>query len=173
LERFCKIDAEGGRLTTNGWNRNTAFFVRPTAPPKHRTMLVVEAPGKVWTEKQSADKGMLHVSIEVLGRLDFDGSLSRAIAPGLNAPVLIDEVYELVFSDRHWELREGTVQEVKGLPEWRIESSITEPRVSLAAAVQYLRELKGRAQNTATRRRIEKTIITLTSDNRHVTCSAC
>jgi hypothetical protein len=41
VEQFVKMDVEGARLTSQGWQEADALFVRPSEPPQPKVLLVI------------------------------------------------------------------------------------------------------------------------------------
>jgi hypothetical protein len=72
-------------------------------------------------------------------------------------------VYDLVLTDTHWELeRPGeSLKEMKGTPQWRIETFEIQPWVTIEAAIRYLTRLRDESSSPTIRRNAEKSIAAL------------
>jgi hypothetical protein len=70
--------------------------------------------------------------------------------------------YDLVLTATHWEFGpnlEGP-REVKGPPEWRIETFEIEPWVTIEAAIRYLTRLRDESSSGITKRNADESIAT-------------
>jgi len=162
LELYRKVDSAGGRLTPSGWREAADFFVRPSLPPQDMAMTVMTGE-RVTGVKVTDNRAELWILFSGEGRIDSRGRFTRTIAPGLNGPAAIEQQYFLILTETHWELgasREAPRQ-VKGPLEWRIETFESEPRITVEAAIHYLRELRDSATDPQVKRNADHSIATL------------
>jgi hypothetical protein len=142
LEAYRKMDAQGERLTPRGWNIGSTFFAGPVPSTWSATLAVtsgetVEDPNPWFKEK---DKAEIFVVCKAIGQVDSLGRFTPMVdpplidpsgrpskpppAPRVNGPAPVSRQYILALTDTHWERgpQGQGLQEVKGPPEWRIET---------------------------------------------------
>lgn len=176
LEAYRKMDAEGERLTPAGWYRASIYFVRPDRPPGQVVMYVTD--GERVTDLNPWIRGNNRVEVSAvcsaIGQIDSSGRFTPVVAPGLTdppgpgdaqirGPAPLVRPYALVLTDTHWEFGpklEGP-REVKGSPEWRIETFEPEPWVTVAAAIRYLTRLHDESSSETIKGNADKSIATL------------
>jgi hypothetical protein len=181
VRSYRKMDARGERLTTGGWYRAFRFFVKPEPVPEHRFIAVMDGEADPYIGSQGNDKAEIRVPCSAVGQIDFLGRFTFLVAPSLidldrhlgqpgtpqmrmhgpHAP--LNRIYDLVLTSTHWELGPGTegLREVKGTPEWRIETFEREPWVTLDVAIEYLTEMRDRSKSLVIKRNAEKSILML------------
>jgi hypothetical protein len=169
------MDQNGERLTAAGWYRASRFFVRPERPPKQIVMHVTEGDritGQV--PLKGGNRTEVELICSAVGQIDSLGRFTSLVLPGLadpprpgnqplRGPVPLGRPYDLVLTDTHWEFGpklEGP-REVKGPPEWRIETFEIEPWVTVDAAIRYLTHLRNESSSETVRRNAEKSITAL------------
>jgi hypothetical protein len=84
-------------------------------------------------------------------------------APGISGPAPLGRPYDLVLTDTHWEFGpqgEG-LREVKGSPEWRIETFEFEPWVTVEVAIRYLTRLRDESSSGMMKSNADKSIAIL------------
>jgi hypothetical protein len=182
LEAYRKMDREGGRLTTSGWYRASKFFVKPGRAPQHYVLEVMggEAVGDGFPRpKGASNRVRIDMSVDARGQIDSSGRFTSTLDPSLidasghlltqpshprlSGPLPLAEIYDLVLTDNYWEFGangEGP-KEVKGPPEWRIETFAFEPRVTIEAAIRYLTKLRDESSSEVIRKNADKSIATL------------
>lgn len=184
LEAFLKMDADGGRLTVEGWYRASPYFVKPGPAPQEHVMEVIEAERVTGSDpwfKGGPNRLALGVICKALGQVDSSGRFISVTFPMLNAsaehdysgpvkgypqihgPHFPGRSYVLVLSDTHWEFgpERKDLLEVKGQPEWRIENFEWEPWVTTEAAIRYLTRLRDESSSEIIKRNAAQSIATL------------
>ena len=176
LEAYRRMDAEGERLTPGGWYRASKYFVKPERPPLHIVMYIMDGerftdPSRRFKENSKADDQLI---CSAIGQIDSLGRFTSLLSPGLaypprpgdqqsRGPAPIVRPYDLVLTATHWEFGpnlEGP-REVKGPPEWRIETFEIEPWVTIEAAIRYLTRLRDESSSGITKRNADESIATL------------
>lgn len=181
LEAYRKLDAEGGRLSAGGWYKASEFFVKPARPPQQYVLLVVRGE-RMWDRPMSVggeDRVRIDVDCDALGQIDSLGRFTSLVGPSLidpsgrpvlrpkppfvRGPASLAMVYYLVLSDTYWEfgLNQEGPREVKGPPEWRIETFGYEPTVTIETAIRYLTKLLEESNSEVTRKNANKSIAML------------
>ena len=162
LELYRKVDSRGGRLSPSGWREAAGFFVKPSLPPQDMVMTVMTGE-RVTGVKVMDNRAELWVLFSGEGRIDASGRFTRVITPGLNGPAAVEQQYFLILTDTHWELGAAgeAPTQVKGPLEWRIETFESEPRITVEAAIHYLRELRDSTKDPKVRKNANHSIATL------------
>ena len=171
VELFRKMDSHGERLTTEGWLKVAALFVRPDPLPRERTFTVVTGEivgqevitgnhAEVWTE--CTEWG----TIDPMARFSrVIGSAAPINGPGepMEGPMMMRQPYKLVFTDSYWELTRdgGSLKEVKGNAAWRIESFDPGRHVAMETAIRYLTTLSNKSSDPVTRKNAARSIAAL------------
>jgi hypothetical protein len=153
------MDMDGERLTVSGWYAAGRFFVTPGRPPQRHVLAVIEGESVTDSDssfKEGSKRVQLSVACSELGQIDSSGRFTTLVAPSLigtsgrpsvspgapqiHGPAALVRIYDLVLTDTHSEFgpRREDLREVRGTPEWRIETFELEPVVSVKAAIQYL-----------------------------------
>lgn len=182
LEAYRKMDEGGGRLTADGWYRASRFFVKPGWAPHHYVLLVIG--GERVEQGSSRPEGAsnrvrIDVEVDARGQIDSFGRFTSVLDPSLidptghpvmqsiharlRGPLPIAQVYYLVQTDTYWEFgpnRKG-LRQVKGPPEWRIETFAFEPMVTIGTAIRYLTKLHNESSSEVMRKNAEKSIAVL------------
>jgi hypothetical protein len=179
LEAYRKMDAEGERLTVDGWYRASRFFVKPSRPPQQYVLALTN--GERVTDPDPWFKGNNRAKCSVvcsgIGQIDSLGRFTSVVSPGLDmsprlegpqmrGPAPLVREYDLVLTDAPWELVPGRedLREVKGPPEWRIDGAPeAEPWVTIEAAIRYLTQLRGKSGDPVIKGNADKSIATLRS----------
>ena len=119
------------------------------------------------------------MNILTIRQIDPSGRFTSMVAPSLldpsghpvkkleppfgHGPAPVVKPYALVFTETHWEFGpkgEG-LHEVKGPPEWRIETFEFEPWITIDVAIRYLTKLRDESKSAAIRANADKSIATL------------
>jgi hypothetical protein len=178
LQAYRKMDLEGERLTPSGWYRGSTFFVKPGRPPQHNVVAVVDGERIDDHPKVNGNRAEVSVLCSAIGQIDSSGHFTSVVATGtdpsgrplgqpgipqMHGPAPLVRVYDLVLTDTHWELGPGGegLREVKGPPEWRIETFEFEPWVAIKVAIQYLTHLRDESVSEVIKRNADKSIATL------------
>lgn len=155
LQQYRRMDADGERLTINGWYAGARFFVKPDRPPQHRAILVMDDE-RVDDPKIDGTRARVQVICSAVGQIDSSGRFSTVVAPYfldtsgnlirkpppevVHGPAVLFRMYDLILTDTHWEYgpeRSG-LRQVHGPPEWKIEGFEYEPWVRIGVAIRYL-----------------------------------
>jgi len=178
LLAYRAMDAAGQRLTAGGWYRACRFFVKPSPPPRHYVMAVMD--GEVFNDfRVNGDRADVSLRCSAVGQIDPSGRFTSLVAPSLmdssghlvtqpkaspmHGPVPVMRSYGLVRTDTHWEFgpaREGP-REVKGPPEWRLEYFEFEPWVTIEVAIRYLTGLRDESGSEVIKKNADKSIAAL------------
>ena len=182
LQAYRKLEAAGERTTANGWYRTSAFFVKPSPPPALKAIEViseelVDDPDP-WF-KGGKNKVQIAVICTAFGQIDALGRFTFTVFPYLidrsgrpvkepvrvpsDRPHLVNINYQLVLTDTHWEfgVRGEGLREIKGPPEWRIETFQFHQWITIDAAIRYLTTLRKESSSEVIRNNAEKSIATL------------
>lgn len=181
LEAYLRIEEQGGRLTASGWDKAAKFFVKPGRAPQHHVLEVIggERIDDGFPLLNGTTRVRIDVSVDARGQIDSSGRftsvldpslidpsglpLTGLIHPRLRGPLPIAEIFYLVLTDTSWELRPngGGPREVKGSPEWRLETFAFEPSVTIETAIRYLTKLRDESSSEVIRGNADKSITTL------------
>ena len=87
----------------------------------------------------------------------------QPVTPQATGSVATERVYDLVLTDTHREFgpRGEGHREVKGLPEWRIETFEFQPWVTIKVAIRYLEQLRDESSSEIIKKNADKSIATL------------
>jgi hypothetical protein len=175
------MDAAGERLTADGWYKASAFFVKPGRPTQRLAFNVeegerVEDSNPWYKERNRAE---VFVGCWAVGQVDSSGRFTSLVAPSLigpsgsrsrrpgtpqiHGPAPLERPYDLVLTDTRWEFGpslEGP-REVKGPPDWRIETFEFEPWVTIEVAIRYLTRLRDESSSEIIKRNADKSIVAL------------
>jgi len=167
LEQFIRMDADGARLTRDGWYRTSRFFVRPVLPPPHKSVLVVSDTFEVEVYEMKEDRAKVNVFfLNFYGRLDPQLNLEPAPKREPNGALVKEGMlfpYNLIRTDKHFEFEPGAdaPKEVSGSVEWRIEDPRAIPAVSLATAIRYVTEMRDKSTDPAIKKNAAQTVAKL------------
>ena len=179
VRAYRKMDGAGERLTNSGWYRSSAFFLKPSPPPRRIVMFVIDGERVDGPLPVGGNRAEVQVGQSLVGQIDSSGRFTSVVSPPLidhlgqspkqpiaaelYGPEIIDRVYELVLTNTHWEFGPGgkDLREVKGPPEWRLEHFEYEPEVRIEAAIRYLTRLRDESTSETIKRNVEQSIATL------------
>jgi hypothetical protein len=161
VDQFCKMDAAGERLTSGGWQRANAFFVRPSPPVEDAVVGVMGGDFFEGTPQIKGDEAIVGIEYLKLGQLDSAMRFVWAASP--SSPVKIRAFYTLVLTERHWELRSdgSSPREVTGPKEWRIKDFQSESVVTVDAAIRYVIETRDKSTDPNLKRNADATLAIL------------
>ena len=180
LESYCKMDAEGGRLTADGWYRASEYFVKPERLPQHMTVGVIDGERvddpDPWF-KGGTERVQIQVLSSAIGQIDYLGRFTSVVssnsmdsfgqrlneAQQIHGPAPLGRIYHLVLTNIRWEFEPGReeLREVKGVPEWRIENFEPEPWVTIKVAIRYLTRLRDESKSERIKRNANESIAAL------------
>ena len=144
---FCKIDAQGGQLTADGWQKIAALFMSPGTPRRGR-IIVIDGGGQLrpTREGEKIDVGREYIRF---GQIDLP-KLRFSVEDGLPHGIKVKEDFSMV----------KTVGP-KGAEEWRIEGLVPEPHFTVDAAIRYVTEVRGNTKDATTKKNADRTLAAL------------
>jgi len=160
VEQLCSSDADGGRLTAEGWYRSARFFLHPEPMPSVPTVVVMKGAFAIGSAELDGSQARVGVEYLMLGRID--STMHFAWAGDSPGPVKWRSFYTLVLTDVHSEFKEDrrSLHEVRGPLEWRIKDFQPQPVVSVATAIRFV-ESQRRSADPAIRRNADRTLALL------------
>ncbi len=157
---YMKLEAEGGRLTTEGWYKAGAFFVQPPTLPQNKKIEVIGGDYSV-SQKPLVVKGdtaTVTVDIEDEAGLDSNLSLVQPIAGTIKSGL----AFNLVLTNKYWELGDdGKLKQVIGPPQWKIADAWTTVWISVDTAIRYVTDMRSRTTDPIVKKNADKTIASL------------
>jgi hypothetical protein len=146
--RFCKLDAQGGQLTHDGWRQIAALFVNPGTPRLHK-IFVTGRSGPLGPEPEEG-KRKIGVGREYirLGQIDLPQVRFSADAPGT---MMIEAVGMYMVK----------ISGPGGAEEWRIDGPVPEPVVTADAAIRYITEIRANTKDAIIRKNATRTLAAL------------
>ena len=139
LVRFSKLDAQGGQLSTEGWQKIAELFVAPGIP--RRDQITVVRDFVVSLPKLEKAASEFYVEYIQLGQID--ASTARF------SPLPTMKVRAGFYLIKDSEAR------------WRIEGPVPEPHLTVDAAIRYASDLLANAGDVSSRRRADRLLAAL------------
>jgi hypothetical protein len=165
VKQFCKGDAEGARLTPDGWQRVAQLFMQPPQRPSNQSIAVISRDYAVDQEDLKGNDIMIYVGYVDFGRLDSSLRLNPMPTPRGVPPNMIIKTartYEVVLSDRYWiPTQDGKLKEITGLPEWKIHGYDSTQWITIETALQYVTKMRSRAVDPKIRKNADQTLVKL------------
>jgi len=179
IQAYRSVDAKGERLTDAGWYGAARFFVKPEHPPQRRVAAVMEGEVIGYEARINGEHAQVSLRCSAVGQIDPLGRFTSLVAPSLldlsgrplrrpgtpqiHGPAPIVREYDLVLTDTHWEFGPSleSLREVKGSPEWRIETFEFEPWITIDVAIRYLTQLRDGPSSALIKRNAETSIAAL------------
>jgi len=158
IEDFCRIDAEGVRLTPDGWAKAAAWFARPSPPPRELQFEVFE--GNVFVGDAAVKGDTAEVGVEYLELGQVDSALRFKLAMPDGA-VKTRAFYRLVLAAPRGRSVGGNGTGVTGPPEWKIEGSEPQPLVTVSTALRYLTQMRGETRDPRATKNADRSIAAL------------
>jgi hypothetical protein len=157
------MDANGERLTANGWKKGNAFFLNP-GPQPHDRILGVMTGEIVGEPTVKGDKAEVWTEFDFVGKVYPNGRFSRSVggSPPLKGPVPSGRKYGLVLSDQHPKLVPGHEAE-QGASEWKIEDFEPNSMVTVDVAIRYLEQLRDKTDRDNVKKNADRSISELTA----------
>lgn len=165
VAEFFQFEANGGRLTTDGWHKADDFFVYPVPRPQSQTIFVVDNHYSLDDPlaKITADTARVTVYVLPVGEID------SAFRFKLSEQYKGYWIYHLIWTDTHWRIdSEGQRVEMKGSPEWKINDAdplmkATLPQLTLTVttAIRYVTEMRDKATDPAIKKNADETLAKL------------
>ena len=179
LDSYWKMDAQGQRLTRDGWYRASRYFLKPAPPPKKMIVWVMQG-GVVDVGPYPRHGATVEIGVTcaLLGQLDWTGKFHSVIYPDLDddlrlvpekgnavlpGPATEVRYYSLVLTTKHWEFEKDGVslREVQGPPERRLAHSEVRPWISLDTAVRHLNRLIANSKDPMVVANAKRSIVAL------------
>jgi hypothetical protein len=145
--RFCKLDAQGGQLTDEGWQKIAALFVNPGKPRRDR-IIVTDGGGPLGPTPEG---GKIAVGREYIHFGHIDLPQVRFSNGEFPPGTMIREQGSYVVK----------VPGPGGAAEWRIEGPVPEPKITVDAAIRYVTELRANAKDPVIRKNADRTLAAL------------
>ncbi len=182
VQAFRKMDSAGGRLTDSGWYKASPFFVKPSKLLGQPTIMVIAQKEGIYQNtyfKDGPNKQQIDVDCGALGQIDAAGRFTFVISPSLidpeglpfnkleppfmHGPFRFIDHYVMVLTDTQWEFdpNEKKLKEIKGSPEWRIETFRFQPWVTMDVAIRYLTKLRDETSSATIKRNASQSIATI------------
>ncbi len=182
VKAFRKMDSAGGRLTDSGWYKASPFFVKPSKLLGQPTIMVIAQKEGIYQNtyfKDGPNKQQIDVDCGALGQIDAAGRFTFVISPSLidpeglpfnkleppfmHGPFRFIDHYVMVLTDTQWEFdpNEKKLKEIKGSPEWRIETFRFQPWVTMDVAIRYLTKLRDETSSATIKRNASQSIATI------------
>jgi hypothetical protein len=146
--RFCKLDAQGGQLTADGWRNIAALFVNPGNRRLGR-IVVTDGAGPRGASHEGEKIGVGRDYIKV-GQIDIP-RLRFSAVEGLPAGVIVREDFGYLLK----------VPGANGVQKWRIGGPVPEPRVTVETAIRYVTEVRAKTIDAAIKRNADRTLAAL------------
>lgn len=161
IDQFCRLDSAGKRLIPAGAKEMAKSLVVENSWEQPSQIIVIKDYSlRVLAARR--DTAEVAAEYRVIGRIDSSLRFSRLQAPYTNEPRLQPEKFLLIFSPKHFEVgNDGQLQEVVGIPEWRVKSAPSLPHVGLEAAMHYLHATSYRSKDPATIMMAQKSLMDL------------
>ena len=163
VETYRRMDANGERLTTSGWEKCNAFFLHPGLPPRERVIGVMAAE-IIGEATVNGDKAEVWTEFDFLGKVYPTGRLSRALggSPPVRGPVPSSSKYRLVLADQH--SNSGPKEEAgEGVSRWKIEDFAPNSMVTVDVAIRYLERLRDKSDSQSVKKNADQSIRELTA----------
>jgi len=154
IVKYWKFETAGGRLTTDGWENASGFFVKLGRPPLERRISVIAggyAVSDVVINGNSAD-----VMIQILPQGQIDSKLKFTPSAAEKGAVAC----HLILSGTYWSTDAGAEAPVErtGPPEWRIDGSGEIIWLEPIAAVRYVTDMKRKSNDPIVTKNADQTL---------------
>lgn len=165
VKEFCKEDADGVRLTPEGWRRVGQLFSQPAQHPLNQSIAIISRDYAVDQEDIRGNDIMVYVGYVDFGRLDSSLRLGPMPIPGGISPNVIIKtarLYDVVLSDRYWiPTQDGKLKEITGPPEWKIQGYDSTQWITIETALQYVTKMRARSMDPKIRKNADGTLFKL------------
>ncbi len=143
VERFARLDAEGTRLTANGWRETDGLFVETSERRKPKTLFVIAGNYAVSEAPERSAPPKFLVGYEELGYID---NSSLAFTPTNGGPTRRFDSYTVVqleVTSKQWK--------IKG-------SQPTTVHLTARAAIAYVRRKRSETSDPETQSNADQTL---------------
>ncbi len=160
MEQFCKAEAGGEQLKSDGWREMSRLLVASTDQPRLDEMAVIRD-FTVGEPIVDGDKAKITVEYTTLGILDARNLSFGPRGPYPVEPEKIKFERTLILTSRYVQVApNGVKKEIVGSPEWRIDGQ-AEAHISVRAAIRYLQELRMKARTDILKKSADESIAVL------------
>jgi hypothetical protein len=168
IKQYWKMETNGGRLTSDGWYRATAFFIKSDVPPPTLTLHVVRDSSLDTFEVTARTDNWAEVTLNTdeIGQLDHSLRLKILPRVGLHDVEILRGPYipfHVVLSINRWEFRpDGTLgSEITGSPKWLIDCTENEIWVNEAVAVRYVTDARNKTTDPTIKKNSDESLAKL------------
>lgn len=163
VEKFMKMETDGGRIQPEGWQEARSFFVRSSPFTSRGRIFVIGKSYFVW-DPMTIPPGTTTVSVEVdpVGQID---SKLRFIPPA-RSYYKNSRYFKLVFTDKRWEMGhegEAAREVTEPSPKWLIDEPNDSLMLMVSSAIRYVSEQRDATSDPIVKKNADVTIAKLKS----------
>ena len=148
VQQFVIFDVEGKRLTPEGWYKADALFARASQPSPNTNIVVIATHYAVSEATNGLATTEFYMGYEEIGRVD---SSLRFVPSAPKVQTRTMQKYNVVRTEK-----------ANGSVKWKIEGSQpTEMHLIPEAAIRYLVEMRGKANDSTVRKNASQAIAAL------------
>ncbi len=162
-----KIETTGGRLTFQGWNKASTFFIRPNFYPGtgHVHVILNDQPDYAEESARTQSWAEVDAGMNEVGQMDAALRFEPVPEPPHGIEVMEGPSirFDLVLTDKHWQLQpDGSMSlALMGPPEWKIVNESPELCITIDAAVRYVTEMRAKTKDPLIRKNADNTLAAL------------
>jgi len=157
LERFCRLDAAGKRLSPEGRTEVSDISLSPDSWPGDGKIVVIRG-YEVLHKSAQKDNANFVVTYSAWGEIDSSLRFTRSEGTAVGSPVNVPEYINVILTDRHNELEHGHMVSVSGTKKWRVWALPSAPHIQIDTAIRYVAEMLRKSVDPTIRANAEKTI---------------
>lgn len=167
VRNFMKIETTGGRLTPEGWNKASTFFIRPDSYPDIRHVHVILNDQADYAEEIARSQNWAEVAAGMNEVGQLDAKLRFEPAPEPTRGIMVKEGpsirFDLVLTDEYWQLEPDGIMSraLKGPPEWKIVNESPNLCITIDAAIRYVKGARAKANDPMIRKNADNTLAAL------------
>lgn len=159
VERYWRLETNGERLTTQGWNKLDVLRVRPSPPAQKKVIIVVSPDFSVWDPMFDGSKATVNVGLRIFGEISPDMRFTK------NSTTAIKEgrLFTLARTSKHWEVGPDgkSLHEVTGPSEWRIDELGGKIWLNVRTATTYVVDKRGKTNDPVVKKNADGTLAIL------------
>lgn len=162
VERFIKVEIEGGRITPQGWQEARKLFVRSSPYVLRPKIFVIGKSYTVWDPMKVSGKPAVVVEIAPIGQIDAQ----LRFAPPARRYYKNSRDFTLAFTERRWELgAKGEVSKEVMEPSarWLIDEPNDTLMLTVNSAIHYVGELRDATSDQTIKKNADVTLAKLKS----------
>jgi hypothetical protein len=157
IERLCKMDEAGIRLTPRGWHEADTMFLHPQRFSRNVSLVVKDGDCGTISAEVSGNDATVGVEYLVLGQIA--PSMRFSWTGHVTEPIKLRNSYTLVHTDTYWVMTgEHGIRQVRGATQWKIEKFQRRQVVSVETAIRYVREVRERASDPMVKKNADETL---------------